>query len=140
MVTGLSTPTRVQVDVGDGEALQIDLSGMRLTDWLPRVDVPVRVTWTLAPTTQRLRIDGRVRLHGLASLLLVPGQHLGGGRVVIDALIAAAGLSGAVVGRDNTGLDLDLAKVPGHACGLRLTALTLLGGTEPGLAGTFQLT
>ena len=118
----------------DGGAVLIDLLGVRMTEWLPRVDVPVRLTWSLAVEKRRLRIDARVRLGGLASLLLVPGQHLGGGRLAIDALIAALALGPAVVARDNTGVELDLARLPGW----RLTHLMIQGGTDPGVLALLE--
>ena len=121
----------------DGGALLIDLRGVALSEWLPRVDVPVRVTWRLDARGQRLRLEGRVRLGGIASLLLVPGQHLGGGRMAIDALIAAIGLSAAVVARDNTGVELDLARASGGAW--RLESLTLSDGLHAGLVASFHL-
>ena len=122
----------------DGEALLIDLIGLTLSEWLPRIDVPVRVTWKLDVGAQRLRVEVRVRLSGLASLLLVPGQHLGGGRLAIDALVMAAGLRAAVVARDNTGVEIDLARAPGGDA-WRLAGLGLDDGAEPGLVGLFQL-
>lgn len=124
-------------DIGcraEGDALLVDLLGIRLADWLPRVDVPVRVTWTLATGRRRLRIDARVRLGGVASLLLVPGQHLGGGRLAIDALVAALGLGPAVVARDNTGIELDLARLAGW----RLTDLTVRGGADAGVLAQLE--
>lgn len=134
---GLRGRAREVACAGDGaEAMRIDLRGIRLAEWLPRIDVPVRVTWALAAERRRLRIDARVRLTGLASLLLVPGQHLGGGRMAIDALVDALGLDAAVVARDNTGIDLDLARLAGW----RLTRLAVADGADPGLAGTFEPT
>jgi len=121
----------------DGDAWCVDLLGIRLAEWLPRIEVPVRVTWRLDATSQRLRIDGRVRLTGLVSWLLVPSQHLGGGRLAIDALVMALGLGGAVVGRDNTGVDLDLARIPG---GWRLVDLAVVDGAESGLVASFLFT
>ena len=123
----------------EGDALLVDLLGIRLSAWLPRIDVPVRVTWVLDALMRRVRVEGRVRLSGLASLLLVPGQHFGGGRVAIDALVAAVGLIGAVVARDNTGVDLDLARAPGGNT-WQLSDLAIVDGAEPGLVASFHLT
>lgn len=122
----------------DGDALLIDLFGISLSEWLPRFNVPVRVTWTLDVAAQRLQVEGRVRLGGLTSLLLVPGQHLGGGRLAIDALIAAVGMRAAVVARDNTGVEIDLARAPGGDA-WRLRGLELVDGAQRGLVGSFQL-
>lgn len=98
----------VRVHPDDRRALLVRVEGLLVAQWLPRVTADVRIDLHLVPAAHRLALRYHVHFGRLSSLLLVPGQHLGGGRRVADALVAALALDDAVVARSDTGLRLDL--------------------------------
>ncbi len=121
-----------------GAGFRVRLAGLEAHAKLPRCDVVLDIA--LAIEHERLVVRFRVAPTTWSAWVLVPGQRLGGGRMVVEPLIDRLGLRPAVCAVSDQQLVLDPTHIPGLArMGLQMQMVAVADEPEPGLVLTFAI-
>lgn len=82
-------------------AVHFSLTGLDVSNWLPRLRVEIAVTPSLNTERQEMMLHWRTVPSSLTGILAGPAQQLGVGSKVVDALVDRLHWREAVVSRDN---------------------------------------
>lgn len=121
-----------------GAGFRVRLAGLDAHARLPRCDVVLDIA--LGIDQERLVVTFRVAPTTWAAWVLVPGQRLGGGRLIVEPLIDRLGLRSAVCAVSDQQLVLDPTRIPGLArMGLLIHQVVVVDEPEPSLVLSFAI-
>lgn len=121
-----------------GTGFRVRLIGLDAHQRLPRCDVALDLG--LVVEDGILVVHFSVAPATWSAWILVPGQRLGGGRLIVEPLVDRLGLRPAVRDVRDNRLALDVTCIPGLAqLGLHITAATAIDAPAPGLSVEFAI-
>jgi hypothetical protein len=129
---GLGPRIRGATCAVQGKALRIHLQGLEIHRHVPRCDVALDLSVNCVDGI--VDIGYRIAPSTWSAVLLVPGQRLGGGRMVVEALVDRLGLRPAVMLLSDVKVHLNPARIVGLTqLGLVVSHAYLELGDKPAL-------
>jgi len=135
---GLRDRVRSVTCARQGPGFRVRLVGLDAHARLPRCDVALDLALTVDDGVLVVRFT--VAPATWSAWILVPGQRLGGGRMIVEPLVDRLGLRPAVRDLRDDRLAVDVAHIPGLTqLGLHITAAAAIDAPEPGLRVEFSI-